>query len=174
MAGDNPTAKHLTAAALSQRIPSRHGIWVLPVILTVITLATRLINIPINRIIELRYCKKQFSQPDPSKLPKKVCKVPEVQRPLAWLEGTMATLIIICGKLTYTSTMSPSNHYARSRYYNSIRAHFRPHWSQDASVPKRHGHSYHVSMDSASRHVTSAMTRRTLIKLHFSSHISSL
>lgn len=83
----------------------RHGIWVLLVLLGLLKLAPRLLNLPLNRVIEARFCRAHYLQHDPSviapdgTIPEHRCKVDPVQQKLAWLQGVMETSIIFCGKL---------------------------------------------------------------------------
>jgi len=73
-------------------------------LLSIISLAIRLLNLPLNRVIELRYCKEYYQQHDPSvigpdgSVPEKLCKINEVQKKLAWLEGVIQTSMIVCGE----------------------------------------------------------------------------
>ncbi|KAH7049382.1 hypothetical protein B0J12DRAFT_740865 [Macrophomina phaseolina] len=65
------------------------------------TLGTRLFSLPLNRVVELRYCRTYYEENDPAALPspgmeipEEMCKVKEVQQRLAWLQGVVETLII--------------------------------------------------------------------------------
>ncbi|KAF4307974.1 Major facilitator superfamily domain general substrate transporter [Botryosphaeria dothidea] len=80
---------------------NRRGLWTLLLLLALMTLGTRLFSLPLNRVVELRYCRAYYEQNDPSALPpsgvdipEEKCKVKEVQQRLAWLQGVVETLII--------------------------------------------------------------------------------
>ncbi|KAL1646117.1 hypothetical protein SLS58_003537 [Diplodia intermedia] len=65
-------------------------------------MGTRLFSLPLNRAVELRYCRAYYEKHDPSVLPKRpgaeipesMCKVKEVQQRLAWLQGVVETLVV--------------------------------------------------------------------------------
>jgi hypothetical protein len=73
------------------------------VILGLQTLAIRLMNLPLNRVIELRYCRAYYQAHDPSVLDpdgnvsEELCKLDTIQQNLAWLQGAIETLHIVCG-----------------------------------------------------------------------------
>jgi len=46
-------------------------------------------------VIELRLCEEHYGRNDA--IPEKLCKIDEVQRKLAWLQGTMETTLVVCG-----------------------------------------------------------------------------
>lgn len=66
--------------------------------------AARLMELPIGRAIELRYCQKYYLEHDPSRIgrdgsiPEEWCKVDQVQLGLGWMLGTLGTLTTLCGK----------------------------------------------------------------------------
>ncbi|KAK8170525.1 major facilitator superfamily domain-containing protein [Phyllosticta citribraziliensis] len=64
-------------------------------LLALATLSTRLFSLPLNRVIESRYCAAYYhsspSQPPP---PEEQCKIDWVQRRLAWLQGVIETAVI--------------------------------------------------------------------------------
>ncbi|KAK8172085.1 hypothetical protein BKA80DRAFT_299060 [Phyllosticta citrichinensis] len=64
-------------------------------LLALATLSTRLFSLPLNRVIESRYCAAYYhsspSQPPP---PEEQCKIDWVQRRLAWLQGIIETAVI--------------------------------------------------------------------------------
>jgi hypothetical protein len=86
------------------RTSSRYGVFVIFLLLSIINLAIRLLNLPLNRVIELRYCKEYYQQHDPSvigpdgSILEELCKINEVQKKLAWLGGVIETSIIVCGE----------------------------------------------------------------------------
>jgi len=61
-----------------------------------------LYNIPLNRVIERRLCDEHYAKHDPSvmgldgSIPEKLCKIDEVQRQLAMLQGIMETTFVVC------------------------------------------------------------------------------
>ncbi|KAL0263546.1 hypothetical protein SLS55_002527 [Diplodia seriata] len=65
-------------------------------------MGTRLFSLPLNRAVELRYCRAYYEKHDPSVLPERpgaeipesMCKVKEVQQRLAWLQGVVETLVV--------------------------------------------------------------------------------
>ncbi|GME28188.1 Major facilitator superfamily domain general substrate transporter [Neofusicoccum parvum] len=80
---------------------NRRGLWTLLLLLALMTLGTRLFSLPLNRVVELRYCRAYYERHDPSvlppvgrEIPEELCKVKEVQQRLAWLQGVVETLII--------------------------------------------------------------------------------
>ncbi|KAL5373155.1 hypothetical protein DPSP01_012957 [Paraphaeosphaeria sporulosa] len=73
-----------------------HGsrrIWPLVLLLILIHLSTVLYTLPLNRVIELRLCQTHYSIPNPEE---KACKIDEVQRQLAWIQGVMETMLVVC------------------------------------------------------------------------------
>lgn len=73
------------------------------VLLALQNLAVRLMNLPLNRVIESKFCGDYYRQHDPSKIdldglvPEHLCKVDEVQQNLAWTQGTIETVHTACG-----------------------------------------------------------------------------
>ncbi|KAK8232184.1 hypothetical protein HDK90DRAFT_554964 [Phyllosticta capitalensis] len=61
-------------------------------LLTLATLSTRLFSLPLNRVIESRYCAAYYDSPTPP--PESQCKVDWVQTRLAWLQGVLETAVI--------------------------------------------------------------------------------
>lgn len=68
----------------------------------VVFLAIRLLNLPLNRIIEARYCKQYYLRHDPSvidpngEVPEKLCKISPVQEKLVWLESALFVALTAC------------------------------------------------------------------------------
>jgi MFS family permease len=64
--------------------------------------AVRLMNLPLNRLIESKYCYSYYSHHDPSTIPQhgdipeSLCKILEVQQHLAQLQGIIETIHIAC------------------------------------------------------------------------------
>lgn len=84
----------LSTPARSRRIQPERRIWPLVLLLILIHLSTVLYTLPLNRVIELRLCQTHYSIPDPEE---KSCKIDEVQRQLAWIQGIMETVLVVCG-----------------------------------------------------------------------------
>ncbi|KAK8209501.1 hypothetical protein IWZ01DRAFT_520415 [Phyllosticta capitalensis] len=61
-------------------------------LLALATLSTRLFSLPLNRVIEARYCTVYYDSPTPP--PESQCKVDWVQTRLAWLQGVIETAVI--------------------------------------------------------------------------------
>jgi len=67
-------------------------------------MAVRLMALPLNRVIELRYCQEYYWQHDPSmidpngSIPEKLCKLNGIQQQLAWLQGALDILQALCGE----------------------------------------------------------------------------
>ena len=78
-------------------------LWPLITLLILVYLSTVLYTLPLNRVIELRLCQEHYARHDPSSslpdgsVPEKLCKIDEVQRRLAWLQGIMETTLVVCG-----------------------------------------------------------------------------
>lgn len=100
MLGEDPRP---TSPASSHIRSSRYGPVCLLALLAVGDLAIRLINLPLNRIIEMRYCFDYYLKHDPSvidpdgHIPELICKVSEVQKKVAWLESAMSISLIVSG-----------------------------------------------------------------------------
>lgn len=86
----------------TQPTPSKHSIWPLVSLLVLVHLSTVLYTLPLNRVIELRICEEHYQRHDSSSIqsdgiiPEKLCKIDEVQRQLAWLQGIMETTLVVC------------------------------------------------------------------------------
>lgn len=82
---------------------NKHSIRPLIVLLILVHLSAVLYTLPLNRVIELRLCREYYELQDPSviggngSIPEKLCKIDEVQRRLAWLQGIMETTLVVCG-----------------------------------------------------------------------------
>lgn len=97
--GRPPTGKSSQTKAAS----SFRTIWTLLILLALQNMAIKLMNLPLNRVIELRYCQQYYYQHDPSKIetggsiPEKLCKLDSIQQQLAWMQGMIETVHIVCG-----------------------------------------------------------------------------
>lgn len=82
---------------------NKHAIRPLIVLLILVHLSAVLYTLPLNRVIELRLCREHYKLHDPSVIPttgvipEKLCKIDDVQRRLAWLQGIMETTLVVCG-----------------------------------------------------------------------------
>lgn len=80
---------------------SNNDIRPLLALLLLVNLATALYQLPVNRVIERRLCHEYFVQHDPSKLApdgtvaEELCKIDDVQRGLAWIQGIMETAWVV-------------------------------------------------------------------------------
>jgi hypothetical protein len=68
------------------------------------SMAIRVMSLPLNRLIESRYCLEYYRQHNPSKImpddkvPENLCKIDSVQKQLAVLQGLIETFHIFCGQ----------------------------------------------------------------------------
>ena len=81
-----------TSTAPLTRSPS---LWPLLLLILLVHLSQVLYTLPLNRVIELRLCEEHYDRTDA--IPEKLCKVDEVQRKLAWIQGIMETTLVVCG-----------------------------------------------------------------------------
>ena len=85
------------------RKKNKHSIRPLIALLMLVHLSAVLYTLPVNRVIELRLCQEHYELHDPSvipangAIPERLCKIDEVQRRLAWLQGIMETTLVVCG-----------------------------------------------------------------------------
>jgi hypothetical protein len=84
-------------------ISGKSAIRPLVLLLVLVHLSAVLYTLPLNRVIELRLCQEHYGTHDPSfiqpdgSIPEKLCKIDDVQRRLAWLQGIMETTLVVCG-----------------------------------------------------------------------------
>ncbi|KAI4861122.1 major facilitator superfamily transporter [Hypoxylon rubiginosum] len=84
-----------------RRAHPKRAILALLALLLLVNLAASLYQLPVNRVIERRFCREYYSAHDPSviddhgNIDEEVCKIDAVQRRLAWLMGIMDTLWIV-------------------------------------------------------------------------------
>jgi hypothetical protein len=64
-------------------------------LLLLVNLSTVLYTLPLNRVIELRLCQEHYGLDKP--VSEKICKIDEIQRQLAWMQGIMETTLVVCG-----------------------------------------------------------------------------
>ncbi|KAI0165328.1 major facilitator superfamily transporter [Hypoxylon sp. FL1284] len=84
-----------------RRAHPKRAILALLALLLLVNLAASLYQLPLNRVIERRFCREYYSAHDPSvidengTIDEKLCKIDAVQQRLAWLMGIMDTLWIV-------------------------------------------------------------------------------
>lgn len=89
---------------LQENLPLRQ-ITVLIVLVLCRSIAVQIMNLPLNRLIESRYCLKYYQDHDPSSIPpdgnmqEHMCKFNIIQEQLAWLQGVTETIHLLCGRL---------------------------------------------------------------------------
>ncbi|KAK7956575.1 MFS general substrate transporter [Apiospora aurea] len=78
-------------------VPRRAVISALLILLLLVNFAQSLSSLPLNRVIERRLCREYYTEHDKSRIghdgavPEELCKVNEVQRGLAWIQGAVDT-----------------------------------------------------------------------------------
>jgi hypothetical protein len=92
----DPASSPLKASPMDSptRFKSRR-IWPLLTLLLLVNLSTVMYTLPLNRVIELRLCQEHYGLDKP--VLEKMCKIDEIQRKLAWLQGIMETTLVVCG-----------------------------------------------------------------------------
>lgn len=66
--------------------------------------AARIVDLPLTRLIESRYCKRYYEKQDPhvilpdDTIPEELCKVDSVQQQLAWLFGCIIVIHVLAGE----------------------------------------------------------------------------
>ncbi|KAK6078445.1 major facilitator superfamily transporter [Seiridium cupressi] len=81
--------------------PKRTAISALLTLVLLVNLATSLYQLPLNRVIERRLCREYYDENDPSSIgpggsvPEDMCKVDDVQKGIAWIQGAMDTAWIV-------------------------------------------------------------------------------
>lgn len=87
----------------SRAAPRRAVIGALLALLLLVNLATSLYQLPLNRAVERRLCYDYYSEHDKSKIGsdgtilESWCKIDDVQKGLAWIQGAMDTAWIVGG-----------------------------------------------------------------------------
>jgi hypothetical protein len=103
----SPLSKTSSMNAANQHQARR--IWPLLVLLILVNLSTVLYTLPLNRVIELRLCQEHYALSDPrhdGPIPERLCKIDEIQRQLAWLQGIMETTLVVCGTCVILKAIS--------------------------------------------------------------------
>ncbi|KAK4508652.1 hypothetical protein PRZ48_002391 [Zasmidium cellare] len=73
-------------------------------VLLVTLLSVKLVSLPLNRILESRYCLEYYQAHDPGKIPsngevpESDCKLEVIQQRLGWLMGASDTTVQLCGQ----------------------------------------------------------------------------
>lgn len=82
----------------------RAALITLLIIMCLQNLAVRLMNLPLYRVIEMRYCQQYYQTQDPDviggdgNIDEKLCKIDAIQVKLAWLQGAIETIHVVCGE----------------------------------------------------------------------------
>ncbi|KAK6819508.1 hypothetical protein PG987_015991 [Apiospora arundinis] len=82
-------------------VPRRAVISALLILLFLVNFSQSLSSLPLNRVIERRLCREYYEEHDRSRIghdgtvPEEFCKVDEVQRGLAWIQGAVDTAWIV-------------------------------------------------------------------------------
>lgn len=82
---------------------SRLAVPALIAVLIATLLSVKLISLPLNRILELRYCVQYYQTHDPSiiptngQIPESNCKLKVIQQQLGWMMGALDTTVQACG-----------------------------------------------------------------------------
>lgn len=99
----NHDAGEQDVGELPRSRPWRATIGALLALLLLVNLSTSLYQLPSNRVIERRLCRDYYDENDPSRvfpggaIPEDLCKIDEVQKGLAWIQGAMDTAWIVGG-----------------------------------------------------------------------------
>ena len=101
----NTGPDHLRSDSSPKPKQSQRGVAV-PALLSVLLvtlLSVKLVALPLNRILESRYCLEYYQAHDPGKIPptgdipESDCKLEVVQQRLGWLMGASDTTVQLCG-----------------------------------------------------------------------------
>jgi hypothetical protein len=82
---------------------TKRAIYPVVFLLILVHLSAVLYTLPLNRVIELRLCQEHYELHNPSSIlpdgsiPERLCKIDDVQRQLAWLQGIMETTLVVGG-----------------------------------------------------------------------------
>ncbi|KAK8059925.1 MFS general substrate transporter [Apiospora saccharicola] len=85
-------------------VPRRAVISALLILLFLVNFTQSLSSLPLNRVIERRLCREYYTEHDRSRIghdgtvPEELCKIDDVQRGLAWIQGAVDTAWIVGGK----------------------------------------------------------------------------
>lgn len=85
--------------------------------------ATRVVDLPLTRLIESRYCSRYYLEHDPTviaddgTIPEELCKVDVVQQQLAWLLGCIVTMHVLFGERSaHHLPTNPADHTRYDRH----------------------------------------------------------
>jgi hypothetical protein len=98
-----PLLVHSVVVSPMTSHPKQHRLWPLLLLLILVHLSNVLYTLPLNRVVELRLCEEHYERHNPASIypngsiPENLCKINEVQRRLAWLQGVMETTLVVCG-----------------------------------------------------------------------------
>jgi hypothetical protein len=91
---------------------SLRTIWTLLILLALQNMAVKLMNLPLNRVIELRYCQQYYFRHDPTQIgpggsiAERLCKLDSIQQKLAWMQGMIETFHIVCGMFAISNLVA--------------------------------------------------------------------
>ncbi|KAF1921335.1 major facilitator superfamily domain-containing protein [Ampelomyces quisqualis] len=94
-------------------------VWIVFLLIALTSLANRLLNLPLNRIIEARCCRQHYLQHNPSlidaggEVPERLCKIRPVQERLVWLETALFLFITVGDIMVAVPFASISDHLGR-------------------------------------------------------------
>src|SRR4051812_37807734 len=106
-----------SSPSISPKRRIRSRLWPLILLLILTNTATSLYTLPLNRVVERRLCREHYGNQAPGtstetgafeslslkdwqsggEIPEKLCKIDEVQKRLAWIQGVMETTAVVCG-----------------------------------------------------------------------------
>ena len=98
---DGPGDENHSHSHTVQGLPS--SVFIILVLLGLQNLGLKVMHLPLNRLIEIRFCQEYYEAHAPSvipslgDIPESLCKVDSIQQRLAWLFGTIETVHIIIG-----------------------------------------------------------------------------
>jgi hypothetical protein len=98
---DTSPTRSMSSSSGHLQVP-RSSLWPLLLLLTITHMGHALYSLPLNRVIERRLCDEHYAKYGQSvtgldgSIPEKMCKIDEVQRQLAMLQGIMETTLVVC------------------------------------------------------------------------------
>lgn len=111
MESPNPRTDNSHRSPGASNSPTQRRKWVnyVPILalltfLTIQSAASTIMNLPLNRVIELGYCRDYYQEHNPSligpggEVEEGLCKVTEVQQNLAKLYGGINAFHVLCGE----------------------------------------------------------------------------
>jgi hypothetical protein len=98
-----PRQTTITMRNTTHQHASRKALASLLGLVLLVNLAMSLYQLPLNRVIERRLCREYYAAEDPTvfdpngEVSEELCKVDDVQKELAWIQGAMETAWIVGG-----------------------------------------------------------------------------